>query len=158
MSGPGISKQNEKTDEFVFVTDLTPTILSLVDLKKHDGNWKGDSIEEIIGTDFSEFLQGSESEIHSDSQAIGYELGGNRALFKGDYKLVFNRSAVNDQNWHLFNIKTDPGEARDLAQIEPQRYAEMLADYAAYESSNNVLPMPEGYIQRREIFRGVQLN
>ena len=158
MSGPGISKQNEKTDEFVFVTDLTPTILSLVDLEKHDGNWKGDSIEEIIGTDFSQFLQGSESDIHSDSQAIGYELGGNRALFKGDYKLVFNRSAINDQKWHLFNIKIDPGEARDLAQIEPERYAEMLADYAEYESNNNVLPMPEGYVQRREIFRGVQLN
>jgi len=146
------------TDEFVFVTDLTPTILSLVDLAKHNGNWKGNSIEEIIGTDFSEFLQGSESDIHSESQAIGYELGGNRALFKGDYKFVFNRSAVNDRKWHLFNIKTDPGEARDLEQIEPERYAEMLADYEAYESSNNVLPMPEGYIQRREIFRGVQLN
>ena len=72
--------------------------------------------------------------------------------------MVFNRSAVNDQNWHLFNIKTDPGEAHDLAQEEPERYAEMLTDYEEYESSNNVLPMPEGYNQRREIFRGVQFN
>lgn len=154
MSGPGINKRNEMTDEFTFVTDLTPTLLSLAGLEKHDGNWKDATIEEIIGVDFSEFLAGNESEIHSDSQAIGYELGGNRALFKGDYKLVFNRSAVNDQNWHLFNIKTDPGEAHDLASEQPQRYEQMLAEYEEYASSNNVQPMPEGYNQSRTVFSG----
>ncbi|GJM12541.1 MAG: arylsulfatase [Pseudohongiella sp.] len=158
MSGPGINKQNEKTDEFTFVTDLTPTILSLAGIDKHEGSWKNNPIEEIVGVDFSDFLIGDESAIHSNSQAIGYELGGNRALFKGDYKLVFNRSAVDDRNWHLFNIKTDPGEAHDLASEEPERYAEMLDDYEEYADSNNVLPMPEGYQQRGAIFRGVRLN
>lgn len=158
MSGPGINKQNEKTDEFTFVTDLTPTILSLAGIDKHEGSWKDAPIEEIVGADFSEFLSGTESTIHSNSEAIGYELGGNRALFKGDYKLVFNRSAVNDRNWHLFNIKTDPGEAHDLVNEEPERYAEMLSDYEEYASSNNVQPMPEGYVQRGAIFRGVRLN
>ena len=158
MSGPGISKQNEKTDEFIFVTDLTPTILSLAGIDNHEGSWKDTPIEEIIGVDFTGFLSGNESTIHSDMEAIGYELGGNRALFKGDYKLVFNRSAVNDQNWHLFNIKTDPGEAHDLANEDPSRYEEMLNDYEEYANSNNVQPMPEGYIQRRAIFGGVRLN
>ncbi len=155
MSGPGIGKKNEMSDEFVFVTDLTPTILSIAGVEKPAGNWKGSSIEEIVGTDFSQFLTGNATEIHSEDQAIGYELGGNRALFKGDYKIVFNRSARADQAWHLFNIKTDPGESRDLALEEPGRFASMRADYEAYESNNNVLPMPEGYIQRRTIFGGV---
>jgi len=99
-------------------------------------------------------LAGETESIHADSFAIGYELGGNRALFKGDYKIVFNRSAVNDQAWHLFNIKSDPGETRDLAADEPERFTEMLSDYEEYVDTNNVLPMPEGYIQSREIFRG----
>jgi arylsulfatase len=154
MSGPGINKRDALTDEFTFVTDLTPTILSLAGLEQHSGSWKDSPIEEIIGLDFSDFLAGDESEIHSDEQAIGYELGGNRALFKGDYKLVFNRSAINDQNWHLFNIKTDPGEAHDLANEQPQRYQQMLKEYEEYASRNNVQPMPEGYDQRRAIFRG----
>ena len=62
---------------------------------------------------------------------------------------------MNDQTWHLFNVKIDPGETSDLATEDPERFAEMLADYEAYVEANNVLPMPEGYNQRREIFRGV---
>ena len=155
MSGPGVDRVDEKSDEFVFVTDLAPTILSLAGIRNHEGNWRGNTIEEMVGTDFSSFLTGNAESIHAESTPIGYELGGNRALFKGAYKIVFNRSAVNDQTWHLFNVKIDPGETSDLATEDPERFAEMLADYEAYVEANNVLPMPEGYNQRREIFRGV---
>jgi len=154
MAGPGIAKRDQKTDEFVFVTDLTPTILSLAGVEAHGGNWKDKPVEGMVGKDFSRFLSNDENDIHDASTAIGYELGGNRALFKGDYKVVFNRSAVNDQTWHLFNIKTDPGETNDLANDEPLRFKEMLNDYEEFVRENNVLPMPEGYDQRREIFRG----
>lgn len=155
MSGPGIDRRGEMSDEFVFVTDLAPTLLRLSGVEQHAGEWKGKTIEPIIGSDFSDYLRGGSSRIHDESQAIGYELGGNRALFKGDYKIVFNRSATDDQNWHLFNIRTDPGESHDLSLEQPERFAEMLADYEEYSSSNNVLPMPEGYVQRRTIFGGV---
>lgn len=154
MSGPGIKKRDQKTDKFVFVTDLTPTILSLAGVEAHSGNWRDKPVEEIVGKDFSRFLSNVENDIHDASTAIGYELGGNRALFKGDYKVVFNRSAVNDQTWHLFNIRTDPGEVHDLANDEPERFKEMLNDYEIFIRENNVLPMPEGYDQRRQIFRG----
>jgi arylsulfatase A-like enzyme len=154
MSGPGIAKRDQKTDEFVFVTDLTPTILSLAGVEAHSGNWKDKPVEEIVGKDFSRFLSNDQNDIHDASTAIGYELGGNRALFKGDYKVVFNRSVINDKTWHLFNIKTDPGETKDLANDEPMRFKEMLNDYEEFVRENNVLPMPEGYDQRREIFRG----
>ncbi len=155
VSGPGINRSNEMTDEFVFVTDLTPTLLSLAGVDKHAGSWNGTTRERITGKDFSDFLSGDTDNIHTDSTAIGYELGGNRALFKGDYKIVFNRSASDDQAWYLFNIKTDPGESNDLSTVEAERFAEMLSDYEEYAKSNNVLPMPEDYDQRREIFRGV---
>lgn len=154
ISGPGINRRKEMTDEFVFVTDLTPTILSLAGVANHGGNWRGNTKEQIVGKDFSKFLAGDAVNIHADSESIGYELGGNRALFQGDYKIVFNRSA-NDKAWHLYNIKTDPGESNDLSLGEPERFAEMLSDYEEYAETNNVLAMPEGYDQRREIFRGV---
>lgn len=155
ISGPGIIRPEKLTDEFVFVTDLAPTILSLAGASDHAGSWNGRMIEKIIGKDFSSFLQGDAESIHAESTSIGYELGGNSALFKGDYKVVFNRSAVNDRAWHLFNIKADPGETNDLATVDPERFADMLSDYAEYVKTNNVLPMPDGYDQRREIFRGV---
>ena len=145
MSGPGIGGQGGMTDEFVFVTDLAPTILNLVGVDIHDGSWLGREVEPIVGVDFSEFLAGASSQVHDDFDSIGYELGGNSALFKGDYKIVINRTGQSETEWHLFNVRTDPGEARDLAQEQPALLEEMLADYESYVQANNVLPMPEGY-------------
>ena len=122
-----------------------PTILSLADLDNHGGNWLGQNVEPMIGTDFSEFLAGDATPVHDSSEAIGYELGGNSALFKGDYKIVINSTGQNETEWHLFNIRTDPGEARDLARQQPDLLEEMVTDYERYVQSNNVLPMPERY-------------
>ena len=145
MSGPGISRQGQMTDEFVFVTDLAPTLLSLTGVADHGGNWQGKDVEPIIGTDFSRFLADDSSPVHDASKAIGYELGGDSALFKGDYKIVINRAGQNQTQWHLFDIKRDPGETTDLAQQMPDLFAEMIADYESYVQVNNVLPLPEGY-------------
>ena len=154
MSGPGITQQGELTDEFVFVTDLAPTILGLLDIDNHNGNWKGEAMEPIVGSDFSEYLHGSAQQVHIASEPIGYELGGSSALFKGDYKIVINRFEQNEIEWHLYNIKVDAGEVNDLRAEQPQLFEEMLADYEVWAQANDVLPMPEGYNRGRAIFRG----
>lgn len=154
MSGPGISQRGQLSDEFVFVTDLAPTILSLAGVNDHGGSWQTREVEPIVGKDFSSYLRGRAGPIHTASEPIGYEMGGSGALFKGDYKIVINKFEQNESEWHLFNIKTDPGEANDLAEAEPELLAEMLADYEQWASSNNVLPMPEGYNRARTILPG----
>ena len=156
MSGPGISQRGQLSDEFVFVTDLAPTILSLAGVNDHGGSWQTREVEPIVGKDFSSYLQGQAGPIHTASEPIGYEMGGSGALFKGDYKIVINKFEQNESEWHLFNIKTDPGEANDLAEAEPELLAEMLADYEQWASSNNVLPMPEGYNRARTILPGLR--
>jgi arylsulfatase A-like enzyme len=153
MSGPGISEKGVLSDEFVFVTDLTPTILSLTGTANHNGQWQGNKIEAIVGTDFSTYLKGVSAPIHDSAEPIGYELGGNSALFKGDFKIVINRTGQNEADWHLFNIKIDPGETNDLATAQPDRLADMISDYEVYSNANNVLPMPERYSRIRTIFK-----
>lgn len=154
MSGPGISQRGELTDEFTFVTDLTPTILSLVGIDDHEGSFNGEAVEPIVGSNFAGYLSGTTQQIHSPSEPIGYELGGSSVLFKGDYKIVINRFEQNETEWHLYNIKTDPGETTDLINEMPDLFEEMRADYDVWEEANNVLPMPEGYNRGRAIFRG----
>ena len=154
VSGAGITGRGQLTDEFVFVTDLAPTILGLLNIGNHNGSWQGGAVEEIVGNDFSSFLAGENQVIHSVDEAIGYELGGNSALFKGDHKIVINKLERNETEWSLYNIKIDPGEVNDLKAEQPQLYEEMLADYEAWEKENDVLPMPEGYNRGRAIFRG----
>ena len=153
MSGPGVERVNEFTDEFVFVTDLAPTILELVDIEDHGGIWNQNDVEQIVGSDFSSFLSNNSDQIHSADKPIGYELGGNSALFKGDYKLVINKMSQNETDWHLFNIKIDPGETKDLVNERPELLSEMMADYEAYAKENNVRDMPENYNRVRAIFR-----
>ena len=111
-------------------------------------------MEPIVGSDFSEYLHGSAQQVHIASEPIGYELGGSSALFKGDYKIVINRFEQNETEWHLYNIKVDPGEVNDLRAEQPQLFEEMLADYEVWAQANDVLPMPEGYNRGRAIFRG----
>ena len=154
MSGPGITQQGELSDEFAFVTDLTPTILGLLGIDDHNGNWMGETVEPIMGSDFSDFLFGAAEQIHTDTESIGYELGGNSALFKGDHKIVINSEEQNETEWHLYNIKIDPGETNDLKNEQPQLFEEMLEDYQNWSQANDVLPMPEGYNRGRAIFRG----
>ena len=151
ISGPGIARVGDMTDEFTFVTDLAPTILSLVGVDGHEGSWQGRVVEPIVGANFSEFLAGDSSPIHIDSESIGYELGGNSALFKGDYKIVINGAGQGETAWHLFNIKPDPGESRDLAGEQPELLSEMVAGYESYVQANNVLPMPENYDRSGQI-------
>ena len=153
MSGPGVERVNEFTDEFVFVTDLAPTILELVDIEDHSGIWNQNDVEQIVGSDFSSFLSNNSDQIHSADEPIGYELGGNSALFKGDYKLVINKMSQNETDWHLFNIKIDPGETKDLVNERPELLSGMMADYEAYAKENNVRDMPENYNRVRAIFR-----
>ncbi len=52
---------------------------------------------------------------------------GNRALRDGDWKLV----AAKDEPWALYDLATDRAEERDLAGAQPQRVAEMAAEWEA---------------------------
>ncbi len=137
---------------FAHVTDLAPTLLSLVGAPPQEGQFAGRAVAPITGQDLSSVLRNPATVAHDPERPIGYELSGNAVLFKGDYKLVKNLPPYGDGNWHLYNIITDPGETTDLAASEPARFAAMQADYAAFAKANGVLPMPEGYSAPKQIF------
>ena len=144
IAGPGIAKG--LSPALTYVTDITPTLLALSGART-----PAPTFEPITGKNLRPLLQGTREDVRTENDVIGYELGGNAALFKGDYKIVLNRSPVGDDTWRLFNIRRDPGETRDLATAEPERLQNMLADYNAYVRDNNVLPVPDGYDQRRQV-------
>ncbi|MEN9684141.1 MAG: hypothetical protein RLZZ427_1892 [Pseudomonadota bacterium] len=137
---------------FAHVTDLAPTLLQLAGVAPQHGNFAGRRVEPMIGMNLAPMLTGSAPAVHPADQPLGYELSGNAVLFKGDYKLVKNLPPYGDGGWHLFNIVSDPGEVADLSAAQPQRFAQMQADYAAFAKANGVLPMPPGYSAPKQIF------
>jgi arylsulfatase/uncharacterized sulfatase len=90
-------------------------------------------------------LTGRAEAIYRPDEAVGYELAGSAALYKGNYKLVKNIAPIGDGNWRLYDMVQDPGETQDLQQALPALFISMQVDYAKYAKNNNVLPIPEGF-------------
>lgn len=75
--------------------------------------------------------------IHSSLEPVGWELFARGALRKGDWKIVHFSKALGgvgegDEGWELFNVVDDPGETKDLADIEPGKLQELLACWDEY--------------------------
>lgn len=153
---PGMTKDHLSL-ALAHVTDIVPTLLDAVGIPNHQGNYQGTAVEPLIGRSMLPMLLGQVKTVHSADQPIGYELAGSAALFKGDYKLVKNIAPLGDGQWRLYNLLADPGEVRDIAATEPERFKTMLADYEAYALANGVLPIPKDFnLQKNGLRFGIE--
>lgn len=127
------------------VNDIVPTLLDLANVLHPGTSYKGQTIYPLSGHSLLPVIAGNATRVRSPDEVLGYELSGNFALFKGDFKLLSNLSPVGDGKWHLYNIATDPGESHDLQHEMPELFQSMQADYAKWAKANGVLAMPPGY-------------
>jgi len=150
IAGERLPEEGVLTNVFSYVTDITPTILSFAGVKPPGERYAGRRVEPIIGHSLMPLLLGEADAVYRPDESVGYELAGHAALFQGDYKIVYNRGPLGDDQWRLFNIVQDPGESRDLAGDMPQRLQRMLSAYERYTRENGVLPIPPGYDHRKQ--------
>ncbi len=158
ISGVRGMQENKIHRSLTHVADIAPTLLELAGVRHPGNNYKGKPVEPLIGASLVPVLTGAAKRAHPVDQAIGYELSGNQAIFKGDLKLVKNMLPVGDGEWHLYDIYRDPGETNDLKNQLPDIFKTMLADYDAYAKANGVLPMPEGYEPTKQVLRNALIN
>lgn len=149
---------NQIHHSLAHVNDIVPTLLELARVPPPGPTYRGQPVEPLAGRSLLPALRGEAAAVHPAAHPIGYELSGNQALFKGDLKLVRNLPPMGDGQWHLYNLRLDPGETRDLRDSLPQAFAELQADYAAYAQSHGVLPMPPGYDPVRQVLINSFLN
>lgn len=96
-------------------------------------------------------MRGESSHHRSQDEWVGYELMGNSAVFKGDYKAV--RLAVWLQTfgvaetgvWKLYNIKEDPSELHDLSEQEPALLSQLTDHYQDYSTDVGIIGMPADF-------------
>ena len=127
------------------VNDIVPTLLDLANVEHPGTSYKGQSIYPLSGHSLLPVIAGNATRVRSPDEVLGYELSGNFAVFKGDYKLLSNLAPVGDGKWHLYNLATDPGETKDLQNEMPELFQSMQVDYAKWAKANGVLAMPAGY-------------
>ncbi|MDB5118868.1 MAG: sulfatase [Sphingobacteriales bacterium] len=69
-------------------------------------------------------------------EPIFWERAGNRAVRKGDWKLV---SIYPQYRWELYNLATDRGETKDLAQQNTPIVNELSSAYFEWAKKNGVV-------------------
>jgi arylsulfatase A-like enzyme len=153
VTGPALAQQHrgQISHAMAYVKDLAPTILGLAGVEHPGVRYQGRDIEAMTGNSLLPIVSGQADTVHSKHDVIAYEIGGNAALIKGDYKIIYNRGAAGDEQWHLYNIARDPGETRQLNAIEPAIYADLLTEYERYVVENGVLEVPDDYEQREQV-------
>jgi len=137
----GIEAKGVIRREPCHLVDIAPTLYELAGArypKRHGGN-------EIGGLEGVSLLPALRGESLGRTSPIFFEHEGNRAVRDGDWKLVSRHGKA----WELFNISTDRSEQRDLASAEPERLAEMTAQYEGWAERCGVLPWP---LKRREAY------
>ena len=144
---------------FATCMDLYPTFLDVIhhDLPITDGKLAHRGLQTYppTGKSWYKHWQSADSDstyaFWSDTDAVGWELHSLAALKKGDYKIVYikreNGGKAHGQDdpngWELFNLRNDPGETRDLAEHEPEKFKELLSAWDEYVRETNVVWGPE---------------
>ncbi len=140
-----------QTDEFVFVTDLSATLLEITGATHPGTRYQGRPIFPMDAKSFLPLMRGETSTHRGADDWLGYELFGNSAIFQGDYKALrlgkwLESTGVEGAGeWHLYDLKKDPSELYDLAEREPDRLAEMIVKYAEYSASVGVIDVPADF-------------
>ena len=151
ISGLPSIKPGEINSEFVYVTDLAPTMLSAAGLQTPTPE---PAREPMTGRSLLPLFEHPSRPVRGEEEVTGYEFSGNSALYRGDYKLVRNQPPVGDRRWRLYNIGDDPGETDDLSARLPDLYRDMQRQYDDWATALGVLPMPDDY----ELARQVMVN
>ncbi|TVS14680.1 MAG: arylsulfatase [Gammaproteobacteria bacterium] len=142
IAGPDI--EPGVTQAFSFVTDLVPSLLDLVGLPR-PASVDGVPVQSFSGRSLAPLLHGEVEAVYGPEDVAAMEVGGNVALFRGDYKLVRNMPPYGDGSWQLYDISRDPGETRDLSASEPDLKRTLRSAYEAYAEREGVLELPAGY-------------
>lgn len=132
-------------DQFVFVSDLAPTVLELAGVpalaERHGRRARpadGRSVADVLDDPGAE---GREQQY--------FECVGRRAMIDGAWKAVSpepptRAAGAAGGRWELYHLADDPTESRDLAPDEPERVAALAARWREEAWDNAVFPLDDG--------------
>jgi arylsulfatase len=125
------------------VIDLAPTLLELAGGKKPD-NWNGQLIPPAPSLSLVPALKKDGTVAH---EYLWFYHSGNRAIRKGDWKLV---SKGETGPWELYNLTRDRSETTDLAARHPEKVRELEQAWTKHLNEFSALATKDGPIVKEE--------
>ena len=150
VSGPGVEHEGAINHSVLHVMDITPTFLESAGVE-HPATKDGSTVAPLQGKSMWPLLAGRKKATRTDSDWLGWELFGNRAIRQGDWKLLYLlKGAGGTGDWALFNLRDDPAETHDLSKQHPEKREAMLTLWDEYVKANGVIVSDAGPYAKRE--------
>lgn len=116
------------------IIDIMATLVDVAGAT-YPSTYNDNSITEMQGKTLAPYFRNEEREPHD---YIFWEHMGNRAVRKGDWKLV----AESGEDWELYNLASDPTELKDLIAEQPELVTELKGAYDAWAERVDARPWP----------------
>jgi arylsulfatase/uncharacterized sulfatase len=146
IAGPGITATGI-VDAPVHVADLAPTLLDAAGVAYDPASFYGRSALPV--------LTGSADTHRPADRGFGFEVSGNAALYRGQWKITRLAPPLGDAQWRLYDLSTDPGETTDLSAEHPELFASMQAEYATYSETVGVFELGPEDSAFKQLFKNV---
>ena len=141
---PPLVGSGSRYDGFLTVMDVYPTLLAIAGMDTRSiASTESDRLLE--GRSFEKILLGDSSFVHGLSAPYGWEWNNNRALWRGNLKLVITQPPLGNGAWELYDMHHDPHETQNLAGEEPELLQSMIDDWHRYAERSGVILDPAAY-------------
>jgi arylsulfatase A-like enzyme len=148
IAGPGVKQTGGVNSALLHVMDIAPTLYELAGAE-HPSQKPNGKIAPLQGKSLVPLLAGKSGAVRGERDWVGWELFGNRALRRGDWKILhLLRAAGGTGEWQLFNLKADPAETHDLAKDNPDQLKDLVALWDEYAKNNGVILSGDGPFMR----------
>ncbi|MGI9532782.1 arylsulfatase [Lutimonas sp.] len=131
----------------VHIMDIMPTVLDAAnvdhpadELSAEKTLTSNNEVELLAmqGKSMVQLIKGEKS-IDFDERGFGSELFGIRAYRKGNWKILKLPEPYGSGKWQLYNLESDPGESKDLAEIHSDVLEELAKEWRVYVEINGVV-------------------
>jgi arylsulfatase A-like enzyme len=135
--------------EWIHVTDITPTLLDILNIAHPDAS-HGFDARKPDGVSFAAMLDDGSAASQRSRQH--YELEINRAYIDGHWKIASLQPRGGKieslDNWMLFDLDVDPCETNNLAEQFPEKVAELAQAFDVDARANYVYPLDNRALER----------
>lgn len=139
------------TMAFTTVMDVLPTVLELAGVPHPGNTFLGRAVVTPRGKSWAKHLKGEAEQVHDSDAITGWELFGQQAIRRGNWKAIFVPKPVGPEKWQLYDLSSDVGEVTDLAETEEGKKVleELLGWWEIYVAETGTVVLTEE--ERRNI-------
>jgi arylsulfatase A-like enzyme len=146
VTGPGIAASDLRHAP-VHVTDLVPTLLEAAGVEY--------SVDDFYGRSLLTVLKGDSEKSYTDQESFAFEVSGNAALYRGNWKITRLAAPLGDSQWRLYDLSIDPGETTDVSAEKPVLFEELKGEYQAYSEEVGVLELGPDDFAHKQLFKNI---